>query len=158
MSEPKQDAELVAACVQFMGTDRWPTEWAAFVASRIAQARLEFEREFGRLASIEEKAHLQTIDERDQAEETLSQAYYLITGNSPQWSNNFGHEQALVDIDDAQRCLRAEIRSADAMAAQAKLETAEKIISHAPGRLPQVVQDYIAELRQLAEHAAKETG
>lgn len=60
-------------------------------------------------AEAEERAHLQTIDERDRAEEALSQAYYLIKGESPQWSNLFGHEQVLDDIDDAQRCIRSEI-------------------------------------------------
>ena len=84
------------------------------------------ERELERHASIEEKAHLQTIDERDAAEEALSQAYYLITGHSPEWSNLFGHQEALPEtplavsgavavmlaleaIDGAQRCMRAEI-------------------------------------------------
>ena len=53
---------------------------------------------------------LKVIDERDDAEQTLSQAYYLITGRSPEWSNHFGHVEALQDVDDAQRCLRQEIR------------------------------------------------
>ena len=70
-------------------------------------AALEAERE--RYASIEGKAHLQTIDERDRAEEALSQAYYLVIGHSPEWSNLFGHEEAVEEIDDAQKCLRAEI-------------------------------------------------
>lgn len=61
-----------------------------------------------RYASIEGKEHLQTIDERDSAEQAISQAYYLIKGESPQWSNLFGYEQALEDIDDAQKCFRAE--------------------------------------------------
>jgi hypothetical protein len=67
--------------------------------------------ELERHASIEEKAHLQTIDERDRAEEALSQAYYLVVGHSPEWSNLFGHQDALEEIDDAQRCFRSEIKA-----------------------------------------------
>jgi hypothetical protein len=54
----------------------------------------------------EERAHLQTIDQRDRAEEALSQAYFLITGRSPEWSNLFGYDEALEEIDDAQKTLR----------------------------------------------------
>lgn len=70
----------------------------------LAKVRDEHQRELERYASIEGKAHLQTIDERDAAEEALSQAYFLIKGQSPQWSNNFGHEEALEEIEDAQKC------------------------------------------------------
>jgi chromosome segregation ATPase len=77
-----------------------------------AEARIEaLQGELSRYASIEGKEHLQTIDERDRAEETLSQAYFLITGRSPEWSNLFGYDEALEDIDDTQKCLRAEINS-----------------------------------------------
>jgi len=54
----------------------------------------------------DDRAILQVIDERDAAEEALSQAYYLITGSSPHWSNRFGYKEALEDIDDAQQLLR----------------------------------------------------
>jgi hypothetical protein len=54
----------------------------------------------------DEKAMLQLIDERDAAEEALSQAYYLVTGRSPEWSNKFGHTQALEDIKEACAILR----------------------------------------------------
>jgi hypothetical protein len=40
------------------------------------------------------------IDERDAAEQAMSQAYYLVTGNSPEWSNNFGYTEALQEIED----------------------------------------------------------
>jgi hypothetical protein len=49
---------------------------------------------------------LAIIDQRDEAENALSQAYFLVTGNSPEWSNNFGYEQALEDIKDASDALR----------------------------------------------------
>ena len=58
------------------------------------------------MSQIHEQEMLQVIDQRDKAEESLSQAYYLITGRSPEWSNLFGHEEALEEIDDAQTTLR----------------------------------------------------
>ena len=48
--------------------------------------------------AAKEKEHLQTIDERDKAEDALSQAYCLVTGSSPEWSNLFGYDQAIEDI------------------------------------------------------------
>src|SRR5216683_57546 len=53
--------------------------------------------------SVNEEAAEQIVQERDNAEEALSRAYYLIMGRAAEWSNNFGHVQALEDIDDAQR-------------------------------------------------------
>lgn len=44
---------------------------------------------------------LQLIDEQDAAEEALSQAYFFVIGRSPEWSNLFGHKQALEEIGDA---------------------------------------------------------
>ena len=61
------------------------------------------------LGDKHEKDMLQVIDERDAAQEALSQAYYLITGRSPEWSNHFGYAEALEEIDDAQRLLRVSI-------------------------------------------------
>lgn len=56
-----------------------------------------------------ERGHLQTIDERDDSEEALAQIYYLVIGRSAEWSNNFGHEHAIQDIDDAQQTFRKTI-------------------------------------------------
>ena len=92
--------------------------------ANVAAAQDEIERLLTRMGATEMKDHLQTVDERDAAEETLSQAYYLITGNSPHWSNLFGHQEALQDIDDAQRCLRAEIAENAALKAQIATLTA----------------------------------
>jgi hypothetical protein len=59
----------------------------------------------------EERALGQVIDERDAAEDALSQAFYLITGHSPEWSNVFGHAQALEEIGDACALLREAAKS-----------------------------------------------
>jgi len=51
------------------------------------------------------------IDERDRAEEALSQAYYLVIGRSPEWSNLFGHAEALEEIEEACEVLRKAARA-----------------------------------------------
>lgn len=48
----------------------------------------------------------QLMTERDEAEEALSQTYFLVTGCSPEWSNLFGHAEALEEIEDALILLR----------------------------------------------------
>ena len=57
----------------------------------------DFEAKYERLA-----------EEQDSAERAMSQAYYLITGKSPEWSNIFGYEEALEEINTAQYLLRTE--------------------------------------------------
>lgn len=52
----------------------------------------------------------QAIGERDAAEECLSQMYYVVTGRSPEWSNNFGHEQAIEDVGDAVDALKSAVK------------------------------------------------
>ena len=59
-----------------------------------------------------ERQMLQLIDERDDAEQALSQAYYLVTGRSPEWSNKFGHQDALEDIGDTMALLKDSLRQA----------------------------------------------
>lgn len=66
----------------------------------------------------DEKAMLQLIDER--AEECLSQMYYIVTGNSPQWSNLFGHKEALEDVADAVSVLKQSTKAAPDMLAVLK--------------------------------------
>ncbi len=56
-----------------------------------------------------EREMLNVIDERDSAQEAISQAYYLIIGQSPEWSNVFGYKEAIEEIDLAQRSLRAHV-------------------------------------------------
>lgn len=85
-----------------------------------------------RLKSREEAAELQLIDERDRAEEAMSQAYFLITGRSPEWSNPFGFDQALEDVDDAQSTIRQ--AKAKLLARVGELEVALGIIARASER------------------------
>jgi hypothetical protein len=53
-----------------------------------------------------DRALTQTVGERDAAEECLSQMYYLVTGHSPEWSNKFGHADALEDVGDVIAALK----------------------------------------------------
>lgn len=55
----------------------------------------------------------QLMTERDNAEEAMSQAYYLVVGESPEWSNLFGYKEALEAIDEAQHTLRTELAAKD---------------------------------------------
>lgn len=58
----------------------------------------------------DERQLLQLIDERDNAEEALSQAFYIVTGRSPEWSNLFHHNEALEEIKDAVSVLKQAAR------------------------------------------------
>jgi len=55
---------------------------------------------------------LQLIDQRDAAEECVSNIYFKVTGRSPEWSNNFGFAEALSDIEDAVNLLKAASKAA----------------------------------------------
>lgn len=57
-------------------------------------------------ARTNERSLEQAIGERDAAEECLSQMFYLVTGRSPEWSNKFGHAQALEDVGDVMAALK----------------------------------------------------
>jgi hypothetical protein len=57
-------------------------------------------------AAIEklEQDHLQTIDQRDKAEDSLALAYWMITGKEAVWSNLFGYDEAIANIRTAVSC------------------------------------------------------
>ena len=61
-------------------------------------------------ADHQERQLLATIQERDAAEESFSQAYHLVIGHSPEWSNCFGHADALREIECAVFALRMRAR------------------------------------------------
>lgn len=49
------------------------------------------------------------LDDRNRIEQDLSQAYYLVTGKSPAWSDTFGRREALEEIKDTLTVLRKSI-------------------------------------------------
>lgn len=71
-----------------------------------------------------EREALAMIDERDRAQDAISQAYYLIIGESPEWSNEFGYSQATMAIDEAQTSLRQSLDSEKERAERAEAELA----------------------------------
>lgn len=59
-----------------------------------------------------EREVLELITERDEAEESISQIYYIVTGNSPEWSNNFGYTHAQDDVADVVNVFKQAAKSA----------------------------------------------
>jgi hypothetical protein len=53
-----------------------------------------------------ERGDDQVLRERDAANDALSRAYLLVVGKELEWSNYFGHKDALSDIEDAMIDLR----------------------------------------------------
>jgi hypothetical protein len=51
----------------------------------------------------EEKMHEQTICERDDAQECLSNVYFMMTGRSPEWSNKFGYKECLEELTEVRQ-------------------------------------------------------
>jgi hypothetical protein len=48
----------------------------------------------------EEREYLALIDQRDAAEDALANAFHLVTGEYPEWSNAFGYTDALEGIKE----------------------------------------------------------
>lgn len=63
----------------------------AAVVCRATQAEAEREKE--------ERAHIRTIDQRDDAEKALSDMFSAVTGRGPEWSNNFGYPEAIEEVE-----------------------------------------------------------
>ena len=72
----------------------------------------------------DERAMLQLIDARDAAEDALSQAFKVITGQYPEWSNMFGYKDALDEIE----ALRADDTEVALTTARAQAERDAKTI------------------------------
>lgn len=69
----------------------------------------------------EEKAHHQTLVERDEAQDAMGDAYCFVTGKFPEWSNLFGYAEATNHIAEVVKQLKG-----DAAKARVELEAAEK--------------------------------
>lgn len=84
---------------------------ASFVRALVQQVKEAEEKH--------ERDMLKVIDEREAEAEALSQAYFLVTGESPEWSNLFGHEQALDEIAGVVNLLKSQVSATRATAAEA---------------------------------------
>lgn len=81
--------------------------WGHHIASAAMEKKVErLEQEIER----EDQSHTNTIDQRDDAEQAISQAYFTIIGYSPEWSNLFGHDDALEEIADAVSLLKQTVK------------------------------------------------
>ena len=83
------------------------------ILSALTEALAPVERERDKLNQEIKKLEKQLdaeVGERDDCEQQFSQAYYLATGNSPEWSNNFGHEQAALEIADVVNLLKSNVQ------------------------------------------------
>jgi hypothetical protein len=67
-----------------------------------------------KLPTLKEQADLQVLAERDRAEDALSRAYQIVVGKEPEWSNYWGHKDAIEDIEDAMYDLKHAPRNTDA--------------------------------------------
>lgn len=103
-----------------------------------------------KLEAKHEKECLTLIDERDAAEQSLSQAYYLTIGHSPEWSNNFGHQHALQDIGDAVALLKDAAKSAIERAERYRVACVAAIAAWEADEIGQLDETYIDGLRRVA--------
>ncbi len=52
----------------------------------------------GKIDDLKDKDELHTIDQRDAAEDAISEVYNLVIGRAPEWSNLFGYSDAVAQI------------------------------------------------------------
>ena len=129
-AEAERERDMAKAVADMRGA--LPDALKAQIAKTMAAER---ERDEARLlaeqleANIlrEEKAHERTIFQRDEAEKCVSDIYFATMGEAPEWSNNFGFEDALADIKGAHKCLGDALAQARADARADALEEAAKV-------------------------------
>lgn len=79
-----------------------------------ASEMLKLEAEIDKLKlelNNEERMHEQTIEQRDAAEDALSDAFTAVTGREPEWSNLFGYAEALDEMRPELAALRARLEA-----------------------------------------------
>ena len=62
-----------------------------------------------------ERRETQLITERDDAEQALSHAYFLVTGRAPEWSSSWGMPECLEEIEEDCKLLRKSAKSNQAV-------------------------------------------
>lgn len=102
LSHPDIVAKVLMRARQTL-TDVLPyAEKKSAEVQRLTEALAEKDR----AADKEEASHLDTIAQRDAAEEALSDAFIAVTGQNPDWSSLFGYREALDEIDGALKAER----------------------------------------------------
>lgn len=110
-----REAEQAARIEELDKLDR-VAPFEASIADRdrkIAEQAAEIEW----LKEQHETEMLKVIDQRDAAEECVSDIFFKVTGQSPEWSNKFEFSDALEEIEDVATTLR---KSLSASLAQCK--------------------------------------
>lgn len=87
-----------------------------------------------------ERMEGQLVDERDAAEETIGQIYYLILGHSPEWSNFFGHKEAIEKIMEVVNLLKQSAKELTTTQQKlaAALDIASKLVEYSNPRITKV--------------------
>lgn len=70
----------------------------------------------------EERKLEQAVDERDEAQQAISQIYHIVFGCSAEWSNNFGMDHAVEEITDAVNVLKTALAASQARVAELEAE------------------------------------
>lgn len=109
--------------MRFAADALWKPEWkwrpfkiiaaAPVPCGRCAELQEEVERLKGEL-DREDSSHLETIDDRDAAEEAISRAYRLVVGHRPEWSSAFSFEDAVTEIDECLFVMKRDLKTANA--------------------------------------------
>lgn len=101
-----------------------------------------------------ERNHLQTIDERDEAEDALGDAYVFVTGNAAEWSNLFGYDEATNEIAETLKELRDAAGQAHDKGWNEAIEAAAKMVP-SPGKAYAIRKLRKVEMRVLSMNATK---
>ena len=96
--ERELNAALIAAGVASLERGEWATE-RDDLNQRIREWRDICEKHDAKLTKV--------LVESDAAEEVISEIYFRIMGRSPEWSNLFGHKQAVEEIVETFDMVRA---------------------------------------------------
>ena len=99
---PRTDAAVSASA----GCDTMPQTMKRLCVNLDSLCR-QLERESNWL----DKQLIGALKERDEAEEVISEIYFLIIGNSPEWSNSFGHKEAIEAIVEAFDMVREQAKA-----------------------------------------------
>ena len=100
--ERELNSALIVAGVASLERGEWATE-RDDLNQRI--------REWRDLCEKGDAQLTKALVERDSAEEVISDIYYRIMGRSPEWSNLFGHKEAVEEIVETFDVVRASLKA-----------------------------------------------
>ncbi len=134
LSERLEASVKEMANAPFVTAPVWDEHFSAIREAAAALAAKDAE------IAREEKLHEASLAERDEAEDAVSQAFCVVTGNAPEWSNLFGYKEALDEIAEACAEKDARIAVLERLAGEASVE----VMVHAT-----LAADRLAEIERL---------